>query len=141
VARFRSGGVRQVSAGGLWQAIPASGRRLPPSARLLAVMFADQDVWCLSQEALAAAGFGNSLRRVLRALVEAGFISKQAGAGERDLFGRIASRWRVIRTSNAYVFRDPQRRFEGVPASKSKNWSGTLTKFLPLSAAPPVDPG
>ena len=55
--------------------------RLPrPAARLLAVMFADQDVCCLSQEALAAQGFGNSLRRVLRALVEAGFMSKQAGA-------------------------------------------------------------
>jgi Helix-turn-helix domain len=35
---------------------------------------------------------------------------------ERDLFGRWASRWRVIRTSNAYVFRDPQRRLKGVPA-------------------------
>ena len=31
---------------------------------------------------------------------------------ERDLFGRWASRWRVIRTSNAYVFRDPQQRPE-----------------------------
>jgi hypothetical protein len=40
---------------------------------------------------------------------------------ERDLFGRWASRWRVIRTSNAYVFRDPQQRPEGVPASKSEN--------------------
>jgi hypothetical protein len=40
---------------------------------------------------------------------------------ERDLFGRWASRWRVIRTSNAYVFRDPQPRPEGVPASKSEN--------------------
>ena len=32
---------------------------------------------------------------------------------ERDLFGRMASRWRVIRTSNAYVFRDPQQRLAG----------------------------
>jgi hypothetical protein len=32
---------------------------------------------------------------------------------ERDLFGQWASRWRVIRTSNAYVFRDPQPRPEG----------------------------
>ena len=45
---------------------------------------------------------------------------------ERDLFGHWASRWRVIRTSNAYVFRDPQPRPEGVPASKSENRSGTL---------------
>ena len=39
---------------------------------------------------------------------------------ERDLFGHWASRWRVIRTSNAYVFRYPQPRPEGAPASKSK---------------------
>ena len=44
---------------------------------------------------------------------------------ERDLYGRWAIRWRVIRTSNAYVFRDPQQRPEGVPASKSENRSGT----------------
>ena len=43
--------------------------------------------------------------------------------------------------SNAYVFRDPQQRLEGVPASKSENRSGTLNQeFLPLTAAPPVDP-
>ena len=60
---------------------------------------------------------------------------------ERDLFGRIASRWRVIRTSNAYVFRDPQQRLAGVSASKSENRSGTLNQeFLPLTAAPTVDP-
>jgi hypothetical protein len=34
-----------------------------------------------------------------------------------DLFGRVAWRWRVIRTSNAYVFRDP--------ASKSDQRTGT----------------
>ena len=49
---------------------------------------------------------------------------------ERDLFGRIASRWRVIRTSNAYVFRDPQQRLEGVSASKSENRSGTLSQEI-----------
>ena len=60
---------------------------------------------------------------------------------ERDLFGRMASRWRVIRTSNAYVFRDPQQRLEGVSASKSENRTGTLNQeFLPLTTAPPVDP-
>ena len=54
--------------------------RLPrPAARLLATMFADRDVCCLSQQALMAEGFGDSLRRVLRALIEAGFMSKQAG--------------------------------------------------------------
>ena len=43
---------------------------------------------------------------------------------ERDLFGRWASRWRVIRTSNAYVFRDPQQRPAGVPACNSENRIG-----------------
>jgi Helix-turn-helix domain len=60
---------------------------------------------------------------------------------ERDLFGRWASRWRVIRTSNAYVFRDPQQRLQGVPASKSENRPGTLyQEFLSSASAPPVDP-
>ena len=52
---------------------------------------------------------------------------------ERDLFGRWASRWRVIRTSNAYVFRDPGPRVAGVPASKSGNRSETQNqRFLYL---------
>jgi len=49
---------------------------------------------------------------------------------EVDLFGKWASRWRVIRTSNAYVFRDPQQRPEGVPASKSENQSGTQNQEI-----------
>ena len=60
---------------------------------------------------------------------------------ERDLFGRWASRWRVIRTSNAYVFRDPQQRPAGVPASKSENPSGTRNQEVIDSVlAPPRDP-
>jgi hypothetical protein len=55
---------------------------------------------------------------------------------ERDLFGRCASRWRVIRTSNAYVFRDPQPRPAGAPSSKSENRSGTQNQEIqPLTAA------
>jgi hypothetical protein len=45
---------------------------------------------------------------------------------ERDLFGHWASRWRVIRTSNAYV----QQRPQGVPASKSENQIGTQNQEL-----------
>lgn len=33
---------------------------------------------------------------------------------ERDLLGQWASHWQVIRTSNAYVFRDPLQGPEGV---------------------------
>src|SRR4051794_24482808 len=55
---------------------------------------------------------------------------------ERDLLGRWASRWRVIRTSNAYVFRDPQQR----SASKSENPGGTpIQEFQSLTSAP-TDP-
>jgi hypothetical protein len=56
------------------------GPPLPrPAARLLAVMFAAEDVCCLSQQELFSRGFGDTLPKVLRALVEAGFMSKQAG--------------------------------------------------------------
>ena len=54
---------------------------------------------------------------------------------ERDLFGQWASRWRVSRTSNAYVFSDPQQRPEGVPASKSENPPGTLNQEIPISGS------
>jgi len=49
-----------------------------------------------------------------------------------DLFGRTTWRWRVIRTSNAYVFRDPQATVSGVPASKSENRTGTLAEIAQL---------
>jgi len=56
---------------------------------------------------------------------------------ELNLFGRWASRWRVIRTSNAYVFRDPQPS----PASRSENRSGTLDQdFSKPVLAPASDP-
>jgi hypothetical protein len=51
-----------------------------PAARLLAVMFDTEDVCCVSQQALAADGFnGKSLPAVLRALVDAGIVLRQAG--------------------------------------------------------------
>ena len=61
-----------------------------------------------------------------------------------DLFGRNGWRWRVIRTSNAYAFRDPQAAVYGVPASKSENPTGTpnqeLSKPLPAPAVDPQSP-
>ena len=42
-------------------------------------MFAAEDVCCVSQQELFSRGFGDTLPKVLRALVEAGFMSKQAG--------------------------------------------------------------
>jgi hypothetical protein len=38
---------------------------------------------------------------------------------EHDLFGQWASRWRVIRTLNAYVFSDPNPRLAGVFGGKA----------------------
>ena len=61
-----------------------------PSARLLAVMFATEDVCCLSQQALAAEGFGKTLPEVLRALVEAGLVSRQTGTS------RIPDTYRLL---------------------------------------------
>jgi hypothetical protein len=59
----------------------------------------------------------------------------------RDLWGREGWRWRVIRTSNAYAFRDPQQQFTGVRASKSDQRTGTTDQKLskPLQA-PALDP-
>jgi Helix-turn-helix domain len=59
---------------------------------------------------------------------------------ERDLFGKWASRWRVIRTSNAYVFHDPQKHPEGMPASKSENPAGTLNQDFQSLIVRPADP-
>jgi hypothetical protein len=49
------------------------------AARLLTIMFAEQDVCAVSQEALRAEGFSKP-PQLLRALVDAGFVSRQAGA-------------------------------------------------------------
>jgi hypothetical protein len=65
-----------------------------------------------------------------------------------DLLGQWARRWRVLRTSNAYVFRDPLPCGSGVPAeervlggnalssSKSGNTPGTINPDLSTSNAP-----
>ena len=69
----------------------------------------------------------------LKVLEWAGVLSWQhrlARIRERcqDLFGRDGWRWRVIRTSNAYVLQDPQQRLIGVPASEFRNRAGTSTQ-------------
>jgi hypothetical protein len=58
-----------------------------------------------------------------------------------DLFGRDGWRWRVIRTSNAYQFIDPQaERNRGIP-SECKNPPGTQDQDVSRRLqAPPVDP-
>jgi hypothetical protein len=44
---------------------------------------------------------------------------------ELDLFGHWVTRWRIIRTSNAYLFRDPQPGASVPSSSKSEIRSGT----------------
>lgn len=63
---------------------------------------------------------------------------------ERDMFGQLATRWRIIRTSNAYVFRDPLPCHEGRPSlrfsSKSENPSGTLNPDSFFTYEPTTEP-
>lgn len=59
---------------------------------------------------------------------------------ERDLSGQCATRWRTVRTSNAYVFRDPLPCAEGRGGSKSENPTGTLLQVDSVSKLPVDEP-
>ena len=90
-----------------------------------------------SYEAIAAkAECGRStVAEALKALESAGLLTWQnritrAVVRHRDLFGRWSNRWTVIRTSNAYVFTDPQPQLAGVPAAKSENPTGTQNQDI-----------
>jgi hypothetical protein len=85
----------------------------------------------------------STVAEALRALEWAGVLTWQhriTRVRERctDLFGRITWRWRVIRTSNAYVFRDPKPQLVGVPASKSENPSRTQVQDILDPVATPA---
>jgi hypothetical protein len=72
----------------------------------------------------------STVAEALKALEWAGVLTWQhriTRIRERccDLFGHDGWRWRVIRTSNAYVFSDPKPQLAGVSASKSENPTGT----------------
>jgi|SoimicmetaTmtHMA_FD_contig_61_689336_length_1288_multi_2_in_0_out_0_2 hypothetical protein len=101
-----------------------------------------------SYEAIAARAecARSTVAEALKALEWAGVLTWQNRIArirvrERDLFGQWASRWRVIRTSNAYVFRDPLQRPAGVPASKSENRTETQNQeIIDSSLSPAVGP-
>lgn len=61
-----------------------------------------------------------------------------------DLFGQWATRWRIIRTSNAYSFRDPLPCHEGRVSlrrsSKSENPPGTQIQDSILIEEPQTEP-
>ena len=110
-----------------------------------------------SYETIAAkAGCARStVAEAIKALEEAGILSwvnRITRVRDRmpDLFGQWATRWRVIRISNAYHFRDPrpggggQQAGERGNSSKSEFPSGTEIQDSPSSLfAPspaPIDP-
>jgi hypothetical protein len=71
----------------------------------------------------------STVAEALKALEWAGVLTWQNRitrilVRERDLFGRWASCWRVIRTSNAYVFTDPKPQLFGGFPCKSENPTG-----------------
>jgi hypothetical protein len=72
----------------------------------------------------------STVYEAIRALENAGiltWVNRIARVREwgPDLFGRAQNRWRVIRTSNAYTFNDPQPQARPPLSSKSELPTGT----------------
>jgi hypothetical protein len=101
-----------------------------------------------SYEAIAARAecARSTVAEALKALEWAGVLTWQHRITRirercRDLFGREGWRWRIIRTSNAYAFRDPQAAGSGGFPSKSENLPGTPDQEdSKLLQTPAVDP-
>ena len=88
----------------------------------------------------------STVAEALKVLELAGVLSWQhrltrIREGCTDLFGRHGWRWRVIRTSNAYVFSDPKAAVSGWFASKSENPPGTLNQDVSRSLRSPPSTG
>jgi len=78
-----------------------------------------------------------TVSKAIKALEDAGvltWVNRIARIREwgPDLFGRALNRWRVIRTSNPYTFRDPQPGARPPDSSKSKITTGTPNQDLNL---------
>ena len=90
----------------------------------------------------------STVAEAIKALEDAGILSwvnriTRIRDRERDLFGQWATRWRVIRTSNAYLFHDPGAGRVHGQASKSESRSGLLNQELsiPKKEAPEASSG
>ena len=106
------------------------GRCFPSYERIAEAAQVARSTVAEAIKALEFAGVLSWQNRITRALVR-----------QRDLFGRWTTRWTVIRTSNAYVFCDPQPALAGVPAAKSENRTGTPDQdVLDLIQRPAIDP-
>jgi hypothetical protein len=85
----------------------------------------------------------STVAEALKVLEWAGVLTWQnritrAVVRQRDLWGRWSNRWTVIRTSNAYVFRDPQQPLAGVPVAKSENPTGTQNQEFSKPVSSPL---
>jgi hypothetical protein len=95
-----------------------------------------------SYEAIAEAAHcaRSTVAEAIRALEDSGVLSwvhriKRVREAAPDLFDGHGWRWRVIRTSNAYNFRDPSPAADRPNSSKSEKPTGTPNQDLfPLSA-------
>ncbi len=86
----------------------------------------------------------DTVHEAIRALERAGVLKwvnriVRERVRERDLFGQWANRWRVLRTSNAYTFRDPNPGTARPDRSTSENPPGTLNQSFSSSTAPAID--
>jgi hypothetical protein len=104
-----------------------SGACFPSYEAIAAKAECCRDTVCEAIKALAFAGVLTWVNRIVRERVR-----------ERDLFGQWVSRWRVLRTSNAYAFRDPNPAMASRPASKSESPPGTLNQGFSIPEAPPL---
>jgi hypothetical protein len=93
----------------------------------------------------------STVGEAIRALENAGILSwvnriHRIGVRERDLFGHWTRTWRVVRSSNAYVFHDPKMaalrgrpsntEFRSGPLDANKNIAAGATYPQPRSPRP-----
>jgi hypothetical protein len=105
----------------------ASGACFPSYEAIAAKAECCRDTVCEAIKALAFAGVLTWVNRIVREQVR-----------ERDLFGKWATRWRVLRTSNAYAFRDPNPATASRLASTSESPPGTVNQGFIIPKAPSV---
>jgi Helix-turn-helix domain len=85
----------------------------------------------------------STVAEAIKALEDAGILSwvnriTRIRDRELDLFGQWVTRWRVIRTSNAYRFRDLGAGRDHGQASKSESRSGLLNQESSITAEAPT---
>lgn len=103
------------------------GRCFPSYERIAKAARCNRDTVCEAIKALESAGLISWVHRITKIRVK-----------ERDLFGQLVTRWQVIRTSNAYVFRDPLPCAPHRGAYKSENPGGLLNQEISLKKEPPA---